>query len=98
MLAAVLAEKYKVLYTLGNFNNEIGVPKTLLRLTKEHEIAVIEMGASHPGDIRSLVNIVEPDFALITNVGKAHLQGFGSFEGVIKTKGELYDYMRSKNT
>lgn len=98
LLATVLAEKYKVLYTLGNFNNEIGVPKTLLRLTKEHEIAVIEMGASHPGDIRSLVNIVEPDFALITNVGKAHLQGFGSFEGVIKTKGELYDYMRAKNT
>lgn len=94
LLAAVLGEKYNVLYTQGNFNNDIGVPKTLLRLTKEHEIAVVEMGASHPGDIRTLVNIVEPDCGLITNVGKAHLQGFGSFEGVIRTKGELYDYLR----
>lgn len=94
LLAAVLSEKYNVLYTHGNFNNDIGVPKTLLRLTEEHEIAVVEMGASHPGDIRTLADIVEPDFGLITNVGKAHLQGFGSFEGVIRTKGELYDYLR----
>ena len=94
LLAAVLGEKYNVLYTQGNFNNHIGVPKTLLRLTAGHEMAVIEMGANHPGEIKTLVNIVEPDFGLITNVGKAHLAGFGSFEGVIRTKGELYDYLR----
>lgn len=95
LTAAVLGEKYNVLYTQGNFNNDIGVPKTLLRLTAEHDIAVVEMGASHPGDIKTLVDIVEPDYAIITNVGKAHLKGFGSFEGVIRTKGELYDFMRS---
>ena len=94
LVAAVLEKKYRVLYTQGNFNNDIGVPKTLLRLKPEHEIAVVEMGASHPGDIKTLVDIVEPDCGLITNVGRAHLQGFGSFEGVIKTKGELYDYIR----
>lgn len=94
LVAAVLEKKYNVLYTQGNFNNDIGVPKTLLRLKPEHEIAVVEMGASHPGDIKTLVNIVEPDCGIITNVGKAHLQGFGSFEGVIRTKGELYDFLR----
>ncbi len=94
LTAAVLGEKYNVLYTQGNFNNDIGVPKTLLRLTREHDIAVVEMGASHPGDIKTLVEIVEPDYALITNVGRAHLQGFGSFEKVVSTKGELYDFMR----
>lgn len=94
LTAAVLKQKYNVLYTEGNFNNDIGVPKTLLRLTDQHDIAVVEMGASHPGDIKTLVEIVEPDYALITNVGRAHLQGFGSFEGVIKTKGELYDFVR----
>lgn len=98
LIATVLAKKYNVLYTQGNFNNHIGVPKTLLRLNKEHDIAVIEMGANHPGEIKTLVNIVEPDYGLITNVGKAHLEGFGSFEGVIKTKGELYDYLRSAST
>ena len=96
LVAAVLEKKYNVLYTQGNFNNDIGVPKTLLRLKPEHEIAVVEMGASHPGDIKTLVDIVEPDCGIITNVGRAHLQGFGSFEGVIKTKGELYDYIRDK--
>lgn len=95
LISAVLSEKYSVLFTQGNFNNHIGVPKTLLRLTKEHEIAVIEMGANHPGEIKTLVDIVEPDFGIITNVGKAHLEGFGSFEGVIRTKGELYDFLRS---
>ena len=94
LTAAVLQEKYNVLYTAGNFNNDIGVPKTLLRLKPEHEVAVVEMGASHPGDIKTLVDIVEPDYAIITNVGRAHLQGFGSFEGVVRTKGELYDFMR----
>lgn len=95
LIAAVLSEKYNVLFTQGNFNNHIGVPKTLLRLTNEHDIAVIEMGANHPGEIKTLVDIVEPDFGIITNVGKAHLEGFGSFEGVIRTKGELYDFLRS---
>ncbi len=94
LVSAVLSKKYNVLYTQGNFNNHIGVPKTLLRLTSAHEIAVIEMGANHPGEIKTLVNIAEPNFGLITNVGKAHLQGFGSFEGVIRTKGELYDFLR----
>lgn len=97
LTAAVLGEKYSVLCTAGNFNNDIGVPKTLLHLTAEHEIAVVEMGASHPGDIKTLVDIVEPDCGLITNVGRAHLQGFGSFEGVVRTKGELYDFLRTRN-
>ena len=96
LIAAVLSQKYNVLYTQGNFNNDVGVPKTLFRLSKEHEIAVIEMGASHPGDIKTLVETAEPTCGLITNVGRAHLQGFGSFEGVIKTKGELYDFLRSQ--
>jgi UDP-N-acetylmuramoyl-tripeptide--D-alanyl-D-alanine ligase len=96
LTAAVLAVKYKVLYTEGNLNNQIGVPLTLLKLTSDHEIAIIEMGASHPGDIHELVGIAEPNYGLITNVGKAHLEGFGSFEGVIRTKGELYEYIQSK--
>ena len=96
LVAAVLSQKYNVLYTQGNFNNDVGVPKTLFRLTKEHEIAVIEMGASHPGDIKTLAETAEPTCGLITNVGKAHLQGFGSFEGVIKTKCELYDFLRTR--
>ncbi|MBP5777041.1 MAG: UDP-N-acetylmuramoyl-tripeptide--D-alanyl-D-alanine ligase [Prevotella sp.] len=96
LIAAVLSQKYNVLYTQGNFNNDVGVPKTLFRLTKEHEIAVIEMGASHPGDIKTLAETAEPTCGLITNVGKAHLLGFGSFEGVIKTKCELYDFLRTR--
>ena len=96
LIATVLGEKYNVLYTQGNFNNHIGVPKTLLRLTPEHDIAVVEMGANHPGEIKTLVNIAEPDCGIITNVGKAHLEGFGSFEGVIRTKGELYDFLRTR--
>lgn len=99
LISSVLSKKFNVLYTQGNFNNHIGVPKTLLRMTQEHDIAVVEMGANHPGEIKTLVEIVEPDFGIITNVGKAHIEGFGSFEGVIKTKGELYDFLRkgSKN-
>ena len=96
VIAAVLSQKYNVLYTQGNFNNDVGVPKTLFRLNKDHEIAVIEMGASHPGDIKTLAETAEPTCGLITNVGRAHLQGFGSFEGVIKTKCELYDFLRSR--
>lgn len=96
LIAAVLSQSYNVLYTLGNLNNHIGVPLTLLRLKAEHDLAVIEMGANHPGEIKFLTGIVEPDDGIITNVGKAHLEGFGSFEGVIRTKGELYDYLRRK--
>ena len=95
LLSAVLAQSYHVLFTQGNLNNHIGVPLTLLRLKPEHELAVVEMGANHPGEIKFLTDIVEPNYGLITNVGKAHLEGFGSFEGVIKTKGELYDYLGS---
>lgn len=97
LIAAVLGEKYNVMYTRGNFNNDVGVPKTLFSLRPEHEIAVVEMGASHPGDIKVLVDYVEPTCGLITNVGRAHLQGFGSFEGVKRTKGELYDFLESHN-
>ena len=93
LCAAVLGKRYKVCYTQGNLNNQLGVPLTLLSITRAHEMAIIEMGASHPGDIKELVEIAEPTDALITNVGKAHLQGFGSFEGVMAAKGELYDWI-----
>lgn len=95
LVSAVLAGKYRVMHTEANYNNDVGVPKTLLRLTADDEIAVVEMGASHPGDIKKLVDYVEPTCGLITNVGRAHLQGFGSFEGVMKTKGELYDFLKA---
>ena len=91
---AVMSTTYNVLCTQGNLNNSIGVPLTVLGLKLEHEYAIVEMGASHPGDIKELVEISQPDFGLITNVGKAHLLGFGSFEGVKRTKGELYDWLR----
>lgn len=97
LTAAVLSTRYRVRYTQGNYNNALGVPLTLLTLTADDEIAVVEMGASHPGDIQELVEIAEPDYGLITNVGRAHLQGFGSFEGVMQTKGELYDYLVAHN-
>ncbi len=97
LVAAVLSSSYHVLYTQGNLNNHIGVPLTLLQLTSDHDIAVIEMGANHPGEIRGLVEIAAPTHGLITNVGKAHLEGFGSFENVIKTKGELYDFIGKTN-
>lgn len=93
LVSAVLAKKYNVLHTEANYNNDVGVPKTLLRIAPEHEIAVVEMGASHPGDIKKLVEYAEPTCGLITNVGRAHLLGFGSFEGVKRTKGELYDFL-----
>ena len=94
LIREVLSTKYKVTATEGNLNNSIGVPLTLLRINSETQIAVVEMGASHPGDIKELVDIALPNYGLITNVGKAHLLGFGSFEGVMATKGELYDYLR----
>ena len=94
LIREVLSVKYNVTATEGNLNNSIGVPLTLLKINSQTQIAVVEMGASHPGDIKELVDIALPNFGLITNVGKAHLLGFGSFEGVKKTKGELYDYLR----
>lgn len=97
LVAAVLSERFNILYTEGNLNNHIGVPLTLLRLRPEHEMAVIETGANHPGEIALLSDIVQPTCGLITNVGKAHLEGFGSFEGVIRTKTELYAHLRTRN-
>ena len=97
LLATVLATKYNLHYTQGNLNNQIGVPLTLLQITRAHELAIVEMGASHPGDIKELVDIAEPNYGLITNVGRAHLEGFGSFEGVQRTKQELYDYLLAHN-
>ena len=94
LLATVLSTKYNLHYTQGNLNNQIGVPLTLLQITRAHEMAIVEMGASHPGDIKELVEVAEPNCGLITNVGRAHLEGFGSFEGVQQTKKELYDYLR----
>ena len=94
LIRQVLSVKYRVTATEGNLNNSIGVPLTLLRINGETQIAVVEMGASHPGDIRELVEIALPNYGLVTNVGKAHLLGFGSLEGVMATKGELYDYLR----
>ena len=94
LLATVLSTKYNLHYTQGNLNNQIGVPLTLLQITRAHEMAIVEMGASHPGDIKELVDIAAPNCGLITNVGRAHLEGFGSFEGVQQTKKELYDYLR----
>lgn len=96
LIACALSSKYKTLYTSGNLNNHIGVPLTLLRLTHEHQYAIIEMGANHIGEIHELCQIADPDYGIITNIGKAHLEGFGSLEGVIRAKTELYDFMRKK--
>lgn len=95
LTSAVLSKKYNIIYTQGNFNNHIGVPLTLLRIKPETEMAVVEMGANHVNEIAQLCSIAQPDFGLITNIGKAHIEGFGSFEGVVKTKNELYEYLRS---
>ncbi|MBA3970767.1 MAG: UDP-N-acetylmuramoyl-tripeptide--D-alanyl-D-alanine ligase, partial [Bacteroidetes bacterium] len=98
LINAVLSQKFKVLATKGNLNNHIGVPLTLLSITPEHEVAIIEMGANHQGEIEMLCNIAEPDFGVITNIGKAHLEGFGGLEGVKKGKSELYKFIREKQT
>jgi len=97
LISAVLAKKYKVSFTHGNLNNHIGVPLTLLSMSTETEFGVVEMGANHPGEIAELCQIANPDFGMITNIGQAHLEGFGSFEGVRKTKGELYKYLHEKD-
>ncbi len=91
----VLKKRYNVQYTKGNFNNHIGVPISILSIDSTHDIAVIEMGANHPKEIEFLTKISKPTCGLITNVGKAHLEGFGSLEGVINTKKELYDWLIS---
>ena len=93
LITRVLSTKYNVTATQGNLNNDIGVPLSLLKIDDKTELAVIEMGASHPDDIEKLVKVCEPDYGLITNVGRAHLLGFGSFDGVKKAKGKLYDYI-----
>ncbi|MDN5476840.1 MAG: UDP-N-acetylmuramoyl-tripeptide--D-alanyl-D-alanine ligase [Chryseobacterium sp.] len=95
IIHAVLSEKFNVQYTCGNLNNHIGVPLTILSVRAEHEMAVIEMGANHQKEIELLCTISQPDFGYITNFGKAHLEGFGGFEGVIKGKSELYDYLKN---
>lgn len=97
LMFRVLTQEFEALCTEGNLNNHIGVPLTLLRLTSETQIAVIEMGANHLGEIAFLTELIQPDLGYITNFGKAHLEGFGSLEGVIKGKSELYDYLRSQN-
>ncbi len=97
LTAAVLSQIAPVQFTQGNLNNHIGVPLTLLTLEDDGGFGIIETGANHPGEIAFLSKIVDPDMGLITNVGRAHLEGFGSFEGIKKTKGELYDYIRENN-
>jgi UDP-N-acetylmuramoyl-tripeptide--D-alanyl-D-alanine ligase len=95
LMYSVLSQKFNVLATDGNLNNHIGVPLTLFKLSEEHEIAIIEMGASKQGDIKELSEIADPNYALITNIGKAHLETMGGIEGVLKTKTELYDHIRN---
>ena len=97
LIARVLNSNFKTKATIGNLNNHIGVPLTLLSLSGTEKFAVVEMGANHTGEIKQLCDIALPDFGIITNIGKAHLEGFGTFEGVIKTKGELYDFLRKAN-
>jgi len=96
LLAAVMSKKYRVIYTQGNLNNHIGVPLSLLKI-KGEEFGIIEMGANHPGEIKLLSEIASPDYGLITNIGKAHLEGFKSLEGVLEAKGELYEYLQKNN-
>ncbi|MFB9121380.1 UDP-N-acetylmuramoyl-tripeptide--D-alanyl-D-alanine ligase [Bergeyella porcorum] len=97
LISAVLSQKYKVQFTFGNLNNHIGVPLTLLSIKPEHDIAVVEMGANHQKEIQELCELAQPNIGYITNFGKAHLEGFGGFEGVIKGKSELYDYLKQNH-
>jgi len=97
LIFSVLNEKYNVKATSGNFNNHIGVPLTLLSFTKEHEIGIVEMGANHIGEIADLCSIAKPDCGLITNIGTAHIEGFGSFDGVITAKTEMYSFLKNGN-
>ncbi len=97
LVASVLSKKYKTAATKGNFNNHIGLPLTLLSIKKEDEIAIVEMGANHRGEIHDLCELAEPDYGVITNIGKAHLEGFGSVENIIQTKTELYRFVEKNN-
>ena len=97
LVNVVLSKKFKTVATIGNFNNHIGVPLTLLNMNKSTELGIVEMGANHPGEIELLCAITKPDYGYITNFGKAHIEGFGSLEGVIKSKSELYRYLRATN-
>lgn len=94
---AVLSRKFRTYATQGNFNNHIGVPLTLLSMDETTEFGIVEMGANHPGEIRTLCDIAEPDFGIITNIGHAHLEGFGCYENIISTKKALYDHLSAKN-
>lgn len=96
LIAAVLSQEYNVNYTQGNLNNHIGVPLTLLRMDRNTELGIVEMGANHPGEIAELCQIADPDYGIITNIGVAHLEGFGSFENIKKTKAELYHHIKNK--
>lgn len=97
LISAILTKKYKVHYTRGNLNNEIGVPLTILSAPKGTEMMILEMGANHPGEIRALCQIARPDYGIITNIGTAHLEGFGSIDGVMRSKTELYEYLGEVN-
>ncbi|MGM0529924.1 MAG: UDP-N-acetylmuramoyl-tripeptide--D-alanyl-D-alanine ligase [Bacteroidota bacterium] len=97
LIKQILSRKYNTIATEKNYNNHIGLPFTLLKMNADHHIAVLEMGANHPGEIKFLCEIAKPEFGLITNIGKAHLEGFGSYEGVIETKNEMYEYVASHN-
>ena len=97
LTSAILSQKYQTTYTQGNLNNHIGVPLTLMAMDATTEIGVVEMGANHPGEIRALCEIAHPNFGLITNIGKAHLEGFGSIEGIKHTKSELYRFLEATN-
>ncbi len=94
---AVLSKKFNVCATTGNLNNHIGVPLTLLAMNDQVDLGIVEMGANHPGEIRNLCAIAWPDMGVITNVGKAHLEGFGSLEGVARAKGELFEHLRTNH-
>lgn len=96
LTGAVLSTSFSTVFTRGNLNNHIGVPLTLLSLDKKTEFAIVEMGANHPGEIKILCKIADPDYGIITNIGKAHLEGFGGYQGVINAKSELYHYIREK--
>ncbi|MEP2771083.1 MAG: UDP-N-acetylmuramoyl-tripeptide--D-alanyl-D-alanine ligase [Fulvivirga sp.] len=97
LVANVLSKKYKVCATIGNLNNHIGVPLTLLSITEDHKIAIVEMGANHVGEIAALCKIAQPTHGFITNIGKAHIEGFGGFEGIIRGKSELYQHLIQSN-
>ncbi len=97
LIAAILSTKLKVHGTKGNLNNEIGLPLTILSAPEDTEMMILEMGANHVGEIRALCNVARPDYGIITNIGTAHLEGFGSFEGVLKAKTELYEHLRKVN-